>query len=156
MTTAKLEDGSLENIPGPFFHWTSNVDAHSMKSGMKRTEVHEIHGNTETWQCGKRCTPKLWTAPSDYKFTVNEETMLTPKPEFPTPQSETKTGFETTFPQCRFCSSLARPAILMFQDDCWLEDQVPSEYATVWESTIKKALRFNEEKKLVILEIGYF
>jgi len=42
----------------------------------------------------------------------------------------------------------------MFQDDCWLEDQVPGEYSTVWESAVKKALRFNEDKKLVILEIG--
>jgi len=154
VTTATLEDGSLENIPGPFFHWTSNVDAHAMKSGMKRTEVHEVHGNTEVWQCGKPCSPKIWLAPSDYKFTVNQETMLTPKPESPVSLADLKNGFKTTFPQCKFCPSLARPSILMFQDDCWLEDQVPGEYSTVWESAVKKALRFNEDKKLVILEIG--
>ena len=39
---------------GAFFSYTSNVDAHWLTAGFQPHEVHEIHGNCETWQCADR------------------------------------------------------------------------------------------------------
>lgn len=58
--------------------------------------------------------------------------------------------------RCRFCKQLARPNVLMFEDDAWVE--VSDAKYVSWEQTIKTEMEASKEenapKKLVILEIG--
>ena len=61
---------------GAFFSFTSNVDAH-MFDTFEAKEIHECHGNIETWQCSSPyCTSGIWRAPLDYAFAVDTQTML--------------------------------------------------------------------------------
>jgi len=65
-----------ERTPGPFFIYTSNVDNHSITAGFEEHELHEIHGNTEVWQCSIPCKSETWTVPKDHMFDINLENML--------------------------------------------------------------------------------
>jgi len=62
-------------IPGAFFIYTSNVDHHSVIAGFLDTELNEIHGSTEIWQCSHPCINTTWVPPQDFEFDINLETM---------------------------------------------------------------------------------
>jgi len=148
----------IADLPGPFFIVTSNVDAHSQKSGFKKTEVYQIHGNTEVWQCLIPCSRYIWKAPDDFVFEVDRRSMLSPVPEkFKELDSQSRklnNGFASGHPVCinPNCNALARPAILMFGDLEWAADDIESDIYTVWSDTVRKLLK--NKQKLVILEIG--
>ena len=70
----------------------------------------------------------------------------------PVPE-EVRPGFTENFPQCINCDKLARPAILMFDDSTWLEDNVKRARWKEW----KKAVRIVAQRrdvKVAVLEIG--
>eukprot|EP01126_Amoeba_proteus_P033092 TRINITY_DN3238_c0_g2_i2.p1 TRINITY_DN3238_c0_g2~~TRINITY_DN3238_c0_g2_i2.p1 ORF type:complete len:283 (-),score=59.32 TRINITY_DN3238_c0_g2_i2:77-925(-) len=145
-TTFTRED--VTGMLGPFYSITSNVDAHLRKAGFSRNEVHEIHGNIETWQCSKACEKNLWTAPSQYSFQVDENTLLA------------NIDFKQLDPQnsdflfCPACGSRARPSILMFYDMGWVEESISNKIWSFWEKSVREELNANPEKKVVVLEIG--
>eukprot|EP00124_Ichthyophonus_hoferi_P000276 Ihof_evm2s10 gene=Ihof_evmTU2s10 len=58
-----------------FYCLTSNVDAHFAKAGFLESEIHEIHGNTETWQCANHCTGSTWSLPVGQRFHINKDNM---------------------------------------------------------------------------------
>lgn len=58
---------------GGFYHCTSNADAHSYDF-FEPSEIMEVHGNIETWQCGNNCTPHLWRLPGDVGFQIDKST----------------------------------------------------------------------------------
>ena len=67
---------------GAFFSFTSNVDAHHLRT-FRKEEVRECHGNVETWQCadsscraldGERGGGPRWAAPAGFRFAVDAET----------------------------------------------------------------------------------
>ena len=67
-------------VPNPladvsaFFSFTSNVDAHHLQS-FPAGEVHECHGNSETWQCATRgACDRTWAAPAGFRFDVDSTT----------------------------------------------------------------------------------
>jgi len=73
-----------------------------------------------------------------------------------TPGSEDATKTDN-WPKCAKCHSLARPAILMFQDTDWLPDQAQEERWSLWVHSILKLCKKNNKKhnlKVCILEIG--
>ena len=69
----------------------------------------------------------------------------------------------SNFVHCPHCGRLARPCILMFEDNAWLGDDVPGplgpghsqprEYRA-WETAVKSELKRDRRKRLVILEVG--
>eukprot|EP00928_Gymnodinium_smaydae_P061833 TRINITY_DN45812_c0_g1_i1.p1 TRINITY_DN45812_c0_g1~~TRINITY_DN45812_c0_g1_i1.p1 ORF type:complete len:517 (+),score=57.33 TRINITY_DN45812_c0_g1_i1:28-1551(+) len=62
------------------------------------------------------------------------------------------------WPQCSRCSNLARPAILMFHDDAWVDDTRQRHQWISWkravESTGKLSLQRSQAPRVLILEIG--
>jgi hypothetical protein len=43
-------------------------------------------------------------------------------------------GWETNHPSCIYCGKPARPAVLMFQDDKWVNDKKESVAYRYWKS----------------------
>lgn len=118
-----------------FFLYTSNIDGYGLRSGMVPPDrLYEIHGNLETWQCSKpgQCGGRVrsWAIPNSYRFDIDIETMLaSPKCDsytFEPSENDTNLGEEISFcisafsgrwPHCPQCGALARPCVLMFNDD---------------------------------------
>eukprot|EP01114_Cavostelium_apophysatum_P001990 TRINITY_DN11742_c0_g1_i1.p1 TRINITY_DN11742_c0_g1~~TRINITY_DN11742_c0_g1_i1.p1 ORF type:complete len:362 (+),score=67.23 TRINITY_DN11742_c0_g1_i1:84-1169(+) len=156
-----------DQIPGPFFINTSNVDNHSITAGFSDNEIDEIHGSTEVWQCMHPCKDETWSAPANHLFVVDDKTMLAPsqsnsgesqvdslQQNLEKLSLETKTGFESNHPRCiHGCGRLARPAILMFGDYKWIANQKHNDQSARW-FTVVKDLAENHGAKVVILEIG--
>eukprot|EP00928_Gymnodinium_smaydae_P086772 TRINITY_DN71202_c0_g1_i1.p1 TRINITY_DN71202_c0_g1~~TRINITY_DN71202_c0_g1_i1.p1 ORF type:complete len:400 (-),score=54.41 TRINITY_DN71202_c0_g1_i1:117-1316(-) len=69
---------SVDDHAGAFFVFTSNVDAHHF-DWFRACEIHECHGNTELYQCTDDLCPRVWRAPSDFRFEVDHSTMLAPR-----------------------------------------------------------------------------
>eukprot|EP01126_Amoeba_proteus_P054653 TRINITY_DN6734_c0_g1_i8.p1 TRINITY_DN6734_c0_g1~~TRINITY_DN6734_c0_g1_i8.p1 ORF type:complete len:296 (+),score=43.06 TRINITY_DN6734_c0_g1_i8:68-955(+) len=105
-----------KNVPGPFFILTSNVDCHMMKVGFKRTEIYEIHGNTETWACSGPCSERLWLVPKNYRFKIDKEVMVS----------------QSDWPVCKDCGQLARPAVTMFNDRTQVMEKYSLMYFDTW------------------------
>lgn len=67
----------IDSLPGAFFNFTSNVDAHAFDV-FSAGEVRECHGNTEVYQCGrarKPCHRGVWRAPRHLAFDVDAASM---------------------------------------------------------------------------------
>jgi len=52
------------------------------------------------------------------------------------------------------CGILARPSILMFGDNEYVHDSVSGQFFDTWMRSVKKALKDDPNKKIVIVEIG--
>ncbi|KAH3760159.1 Sirtuin family, catalytic core small domain [Pelomyxa schiedti] len=130
---------------------SSNIDCHPQNCDLVLPdELHEIHGNTTTWQCSKVCTRQTWNAPVQFRFKVDMETMVAPEGE---PQVSAP-GWEDNHPKCPHCGAYARPAILMFGDDSWVAPERNC-HLYEWESKTSKYLSEHApEARLLILEIG--
>ena len=130
------------------------MDAHAQASGLASSaDLHEVHGNIETWCCYRQCGKPAWVVPPEFRFEVDPETMLAnvglPKIPVTTP------GWKTNHPTCPSCGGPARPAILMFMDDG--SYQFPSAYRrwAVWKGAAISYLKANPgTRSMVILEIG--
>jgi NAD-dependent SIR2 family protein deacetylase len=149
-------DSIPNSCPGPFYVYSSNVDGHFLTAGFDRAEVYEIHGSMEDWQC-EDCDSKpfTWSAPKDYEFIIDPESMTAPdilNPWIPEPEElETKTmAFTSNWPKCISCGGSSRPCILMFGDMNWHPATKSSFYS--WERIASSFC--NKGKSLVNLEIG--
>ena len=70
---------------------------------------------------------------------------------------------ERNHERCRFCGRQARPCILMFDDNAWIGDAAPGPLGPghsqarsyrAWEAAVKRELKADRRKRLVILEAG--
>ena len=70
---------------------------------------------------------------------------------------------ERNHERCRFCGRQARPCILMFDDNAWIGDAAPGPLGPghsqarsyrAWEVAVKRELKADRRKRLVILEAG--
>ena len=136
--------------PGPFYVYTSNVDAHSLKAGFNRTEVFEIHGNTETWQCSVPCSELIWKAPENFLFNIDEMGFC----DVSKSTNSTESRFEKNAPNCHKCGAAARPSVLMFYDYSYLGDTIPPLLNRAWEASVISCLKNNEKSRVVVVEIG--
>ena len=207
---------------GAFFHFTSNIDAHSYDV-FQAHEIRECHGNIELWQCST-CTG-IWRSPLSHHFVVDQITMLAPRTiddntntviahgsdaneeedhsSGSSPNSKNNaqkahvggthgsrrrdrlrympslcvekdtTEQERPFcgdpnsnwPICHKCDQLARPAILMFGDYEWQDDESQELRWVAWKEalyrvckdrgTTKTAASANASPlKVCLLEIG--
>jgi NAD-dependent SIR2 family protein deacetylase len=151
-------------LASPFFVYTSNVDAHSVRAGFSPNEVYEIHGTTEMWQCASVCQDDVWLAPPHFLFNnIDPHTMRlipTQQPETEMerevsgPFSETNGFITGSFPRCRNCGGPARPAILMFGDSKFNADRAAAAQYKVWSEAVSSILEDNPDAKLLIFEVG--
>lgn len=84
------------------FVFTSNVDGQFQKAGFEDKRILECHGSIHCLQCSRPCSHETWSA-DDFHPEVDEERCVLTSPP----------------PRCPKCGSVARPNILMFNDDDW-------------------------------------
>ncbi|WP_051295838.1 SIR2 family NAD-dependent protein deacylase [Eisenibacter elegans] len=114
----------------PHFCITSNVDGLFAKAGFDPIHIYEIHGSGAFWQCSRPCQPTYWKA--NFRF----------DPEAPRLEL-------SDLPHCPNCGALARPNVLLFQDDTFVRERVEAQ-KQVWE----RFLDLHAHKRWVALEIG--
>ncbi|OQR88470.1 hypothetical protein THRCLA_10304, partial [Thraustotheca clavata] len=131
----------------PFFIYTSNVD-HHFAQFFSMSEIYEIHGNIEMWQCAGRddrippCSASVWTLPDSFRFDIDRQTMYAQ-------------NFENSSELiCNICKGPARPNILMFSDRRWISNDLDTDKYVDWEATMEDILLRDPTKKVVVLEMG--
>jgi NAD-dependent SIR2 family protein deacetylase len=147
--------------------FTSNVDTAFARAGLGgRASLYEIHGNIRTWQCSGPCprslraaradgdAPGTWQLPASHRFAVELGSMRAPatRPAAADAGGGAEREAEPNHVSCAHCGRLARPAILMFDDERCIET-APDAYEQ-WEARVLGALRRDPSKRLVILEGG--
>lgn len=115
------------------FVFTSNVDGQFQKAGWPEDQVYECHGSIHWLQCSRPCSGDVWEA-DRYEPEVD-------------PNSFRALG---DLPACPRCGGVARPNIIMFGDNGFLDSR-----------TRKQARRYGawlqgirDLSGLVIVEIG--
>jgi len=116
-----------------YFVVTSNVDGHFRKAGFDEVRMLEVHGSILHLQCLKPCTDEIW--PVDPDAVAVDEARFT----------------AVRMPHCPHCGALARPNILMFDDDGWLGWRTEHQWARYrrWLHDL-----WAGKKRLLIVEIG--
>ena len=145
-----------------FFSFTSNVDAHHLQS-FPAGEVHECHGNSETWQCATRgACDRTWAAPAGFRFDVDSTTMRA-APGRGGDHAHDGDSVELAsswgnHPRCVRCGGPARPNILMFEDRAYKHDEASvsrfSSWATAVEEHVERETAAGRRCRVVVLEIG--
>lgn len=92
-----------ELMPNGAFVVTSNVDGQFQKAGFDPNRILEIHGSIHHAQCCAPCTERVWSADGIKPVTDDDEC--------------TWIG---DLPGCPQCGRLARPNIVMFNDETWV------------------------------------
>lgn len=92
--------------PHGAFIITSNVDGQFQKAGFDPQRVWEIHGSIHHLQCSAPCRECIWNAAD-----------MTPRTD------DTACAWLGELPRCPACGAVARPNILMFNDNHWLEER---------------------------------
>lgn len=117
-------------LPEGGYVFTSNVDGQFQKAGFSTGGVVEIHGSIHHLQCVHGCLGDIWPAGS-LKPVVDEAHCRLTSP----------------LPRCPHCGAVARPNILMFGDDAWVQSRTEAQQ---WEF---RAWRANV-KRSVLIELG--
>ena len=84
--------------------YTSNVDGQFQQAGVDEAQVWECHGSLRHLQCSRPCGDSVWSA-DDFLPDVDEE----------------RCELRNTWPLCPHCGALARPNVLMFGDEAWVD-----------------------------------
>ncbi len=117
-----------------YFVFTSNVDEQFQSAGFAPERMVECHGSIHHFQCTASCADDIWDAESE-TVSVDENAFRALEP----------------LPQCRHCSALARPNILMFNDWSWLghRTNAQQERFAAWLDGLAKS-----SGKLAVIELG--
>jgi len=115
-----------------WFVFTSNVDSHFQRAGFDAERIVECHGSLEFLQCQQFCSLEIWPA-DEAEVEIELETFRARPP----------------LPACPRCGGLARPNVLMFGDDEWLEQRTGAQHDRYL--TWRRSLR---GQRLVVIEIG--
>jgi len=113
-----------------YFIYTSNVDGQFQKAGFDPEKIYEVHGSIHHLQCTTPCRNTIWE--NKEEIPVDMERLYAKK-----------------IPECPHCGSVARPNILMFGDWNFIERRAEEQ-----SMRLSEFLRKNEEKKMVIIEMG--
>lgn len=117
-------------MPHGAFVVTSNVDGQFQKAGFDVSRILEIHGSIHELQCCEPCCESVWSAAA-----------LTPHTD------DAQCLWLGELPRCRFCGGLARPNIVMFEDDRWVPERqsVQREHWRQWKAAVRR---------MVVIECG--
>jgi NAD-dependent SIR2 family protein deacetylase len=110
--------------------FTSNVDGHFQKAGFTDDVITEVHGSIHHLQCTRHCG-EIWQA-AEVEIVVDSNSC----------RSVGKV------PRCA-CGALARPNILMFDDDGWRPQRTLGQ-----EKLLYQWLENLEGHRLVVVECG--
>jgi NAD-dependent SIR2 family protein deacetylase len=121
-----------ERLPSGAFAFTSNVDGHFERAGFDPGRVIECHGSIHHLQCSVPCTRAIWPA-DEVDLEVDEE----------------RCRASGELPRCPRCGVVARPNILMFDDDRWIGDRT-EEQASRYGRWLARIPR----ERLVAMEFG--
>lgn len=119
-----------KGMPHGGFVFTSNVDGQFQKAGFDEDRIVEVHGSIHHLQCLRPCSEQIW--PSDGFFPAVDTDAC---------------RLLNDLPQCPQCGGLARPNILMFGDDGWIEHRQATQMQRLqrWLDNVKRP---------VLVEIG--
>ena len=110
--------------------FTSNVDGQFQRAGFDPQRIFECHGSIHHLQCLAPCGGDIWTADGFAPQVDSDACRLL-----------------NAAPVCPHCGGLARPNILMFGDDGWVERR-----AAVQEARLESLL--NKARRPVVVELG--
>jgi len=112
------------------FVFTSNVDGQFEKADYDVDRIVEVHGSIHHLQCMRRCTPAIWPADAFEPLVDAETCRLT-----------------NELPLCLRCGALARPNILMFGDEGWVQQRQAAQMRRLqaWLAQVERPL---------VIEIG--
>jgi len=113
-----------------YFVVTSNVDGQFQKAGYENSRIYEIHGSIHYLQCVTPCCDAIWE---------NKETI----------DVDYETMRAKNIPMCKYCSSVARPNILMFGDYSWIPNMSHRQ-----SERFEDFLERYKNRKIVVVEIG--
>jgi NAD-dependent SIR2 family protein deacetylase len=119
-------------MPAGSFVVTSNVDGHFFFAEFPADRIVEKHGSIHRYQCTTPCTTATWRdTPPDLMIGL-----------------KTLQAFGE-LPHCPECGAVARPNVLMFNDDAWIADRTfeQQERYTDWLAGLRG-------KRVVIIECG--
>jgi NAD-dependent SIR2 family protein deacetylase len=120
--------------PHRYFIFTSNVDGQFQRAGFAADRIVECHGSIHHFQCAAACSKEIWEA-DPANVNIDENTFRAREP----------------LPQCRKCSALARPNILMFNDWNWHSARSDSQqlHFSAWLDQLVKSFA-----RLAVVELG--
>lgn len=133
----------MKRKPGSGFVFTSNVDEAWLKAGLPPKRLCEVHGSINRLQCidGESCgghpskAERIWRA-DDVVLSIDEKEGLCS---------------DASIPRCRYCKQLARPNVVMFDDDTVVTDIINEQYFEM-EKALVKARR--EALRICVIDIG--
>jgi NAD-dependent SIR2 family protein deacetylase len=112
------------------FVFTSNVDGQFQKAGFEEKRILECHGSIHRLQCSRPCAHETWST-DGFRPEVDEE----------------RGALISPLPRCPKCGGVARPNILMFDDQAWLDTH-----------TKRRRMRFEawllSVERMVVVELG--
>lgn len=110
-TSAKPHEGYhiikkwMKDKDGNGFSFTSNIDGHWSYDTLDNNKIIEVHGSIKYLQCVNTCVHKIWRTP-DLSYMTTDK-------------SGKRISTDCELPMCKYCGGIARPAVLMFDDDMW-------------------------------------
>lgn len=112
-------------MPQGGFVFTSNVDGQFQKAGFDGTRIYECHGSIHHLQCLTPCSSEVWMADEVQAEVDAEQCRMAPP-----------------LPRCPRCGGLARPNILMFGDDGWIDARSRQQASRLqrWLVTVERPL----------------
>lgn len=110
--------------------FTSNVDGQFQQAGFDADRVHECHGSIHHLQCLRPCGDDIWEAGAFVPEVDGQRCRLLNAP-----------------PTCPRCGGLARPNILMFGDDGWLERRSAAQWARLQR-------QLSQARRPLVIELG--
>ncbi|TAK74376.1 MAG: NAD-dependent deacetylase [Aquabacterium sp.] len=110
--------------------FTSNVDGQFQQAGFDADRVHECHGSIHHLQCLQPCCDDIWEAGAFVPEVDEQHCRLLNAP-----------------PTCPRCGGLARPNILMFGDDGWLERRSAAQWAQLQR-------QLSQARRPLVIELG--
>ncbi len=110
--------------------YTSNVDGQFQRAGVDEALVWECHGSLRHLQCSHACTDEVWLADA-FEPDVDED----------------RCELRNAWPLCPHCGALARPNVLMFGDDAWVDARERAQAHRV-------APRLAAARRPLVIELG--
>lgn len=112
-------------MPQGGFVFTSNVDGQFQKAGFDDARIYECHGSIHHLQCLAPCSSDIWVADTVQPEIDAEQCRMAPP-----------------LPRCPRCGGLARPNILMFGDDGWIDARLRQQASRLqrWLATVERPL----------------
>jgi NAD-dependent SIR2 family protein deacetylase len=110
--------------------YTSNVDGQFQRAGFEPGQIWECHGSLLHLQCTRPCSEAIWLAEG-----------------FVPELDEARCHLLNELPLCPQCGALARPNVLMFGDDAWVDARERAQ-------ALEVSRRLAAASKPLVIELG--